>query len=84
MWPRGDRVVRATVAMGYNNAAGLVCRVGSCVKPLEMAQWAALRADMVCRRVEWSARRRCNKICRGSVQDGEDDAIEDECVENGP
>ena len=72
----------AIVAMRDNNAAGLVCRVGSYVKPLEMAQWAALRTDGMLE-TGMGARRRCNRICRDSLQDGEGDAIEAEDVGNG-
>ena len=56
---------------------------GSCAKPLEMAQWAALRTGAVLETGKGRAQKKCNRICRESLQNGGGDVIEVEEVENG-
>lgn len=49
---------------------------GSCAKPLEMAQWAALRTGAVLETGIGRAQKNCNRICRESLQNGGGDVIE--------
>lgn len=49
---------------------------GSCAKPLEMAQWAALRTDVELETGIGRAQKKCDRICRDSLQNGGGDVIE--------